>query len=61
MFTDIKKNSDTGSWEWEISTYSGNNLFIPVDSGCAATYKQAEIDAEKAKKAYLDWLRNRNL
>jgi hypothetical protein len=61
MHTDIRQNNETGRWEWEVSTYSGSNyLLIPVDSGCAATYQQAEQDAEKAKSAYLRWLRVRN-
>lgn len=62
MTTDIRQNRDTGNWEWEVSTYSGNSfLLIPVDSGCATSYQQAAQDAEKAKKAYLHWLGNRNL
>lgn len=61
MHTDIRQNKETKNWEWEISTYGCNFTLIYVDSGIAATYKQAEQDAEKAKNAYLGWLKNRNL
>lgn len=53
MFIGITTDRENGGYLWEVM----NGAYERVDHGCAPTKAEAQECAEKAKEAYLYWLK----